>query len=103
MATFLLRVSLIICVVIGSWVDFTRDYPDSMGGSFRTAMLPLQFFIYNVVPIFTLMLLHYRNFKPNPNSRSSFPILSANGSRVNERGDVPEAEISSSICISAAA
>ena len=62
--TFIMRVGLIFAVMIGTWTDFTRDYPDKMNSKVLTAMFPLQFLIYNIVPYCTLMLLHYRNYKP---------------------------------------
>ena len=39
-STFLMRVILICYVQFHHWVDFTRDYPDHMGGVFRIIMFP---------------------------------------------------------------
>lgn len=65
-ATFVIRVILIYLVLFGYWVDFTRDYPEAMAslGLFRTAMFPLQFIIYNIVPYVTITYIHHSNFKP---------------------------------------
>lgn len=62
--TFILRCGLFVLLIVGHWVNFTEDYPNEMPGPFLTAMFPLQFFIYNIIPYCTLMLLHYRNYKP---------------------------------------
>ena len=62
--TFLLRVFLLICILSNTWVDFSRDYPSDMGGTFYTIMFPLQFLFYNFVPYITLMYMHYKNFTP---------------------------------------
>ena len=63
--TFLIRTGLIFAVKADEWVDFNRDYPDHMEGhATATAMFPLQFIVYNILPYATLMLLHYFNYKP---------------------------------------
>ena len=62
--TFMLRVYIIIVVVEDNWVDFMRDYPDNMKGKSQTAMLPLQFMLYDFLPYMTLIFMHWQNFKP---------------------------------------
>ena len=63
--SFLIRVCLIAMLQNNKWVDFTRDYPTHMQ---HTAWLPLQFFIYNIVPYCTLCYLHWRNFRTKKRS-----------------------------------
>ena len=75
-ATFILRVCLILAVADGKWIDFTRDYPEGMTNGFLSAMFPLQFIIYNAVPYSTLMLLHLRNYKKTPDQEEEIkPII----------------------------
>lgn len=72
--TFLLRCCLIVLVIENLWIDFSRDYPDGMTKKGSTAMFPLQFFIYNIVPYNTLAFMHYQNYRPDPRlHRETFP------------------------------
>ena len=64
--TFVLRVCLIAAVADQFWVDFTRDYPDQMQSKLKCTSFSLQFILYNFVPYITLIILHYKNFKPKP-------------------------------------
>ena len=66
MVSFLSRCAFWAALSQNHWVDFTRDYPGHMENAVLTAMFPLQFLIFNVVPYSTLMLLHLRNFKKKP-------------------------------------
>ena len=55
--SFFIRSCLILAVVNHKWIAFVRDYPDQ-GSLAGWAMLPLQFFVYDIVPYATLIVSH---------------------------------------------
>ena len=69
-ASFFLRAILIGTVLSNIWYEFTYDYECNMTNRFKTAMLPLQFIFYNVIPYMTLMYLHQQSFKPHKDTIS---------------------------------
>jgi len=58
-ASFFLRAILISTVMSDKWYEFSQDYPQEMTNTAKTAMVPLQFFLYNVVPFTTLVYVHH--------------------------------------------
>ena len=57
---FITRAILIIVLIEGGWVDFTRDYPYKID-------LPRcfvgQFIVYNVIPYSVMIYMHWKSFK----------------------------------------
>ena len=72
---FVLRLILIFLVNTDFWPDYNRDFNVDDWLLWKSFMFPLQFLIYNIIPIGILLYLHAQNFGSN-NEHQQAPLTS---------------------------